>query len=237
MQCTTKNKISYRLSITLDSTFDFNLLDATALTSKNFISVKHGSDTTDTVSNISFYHWDSLIEGDYQFEISTIFGGKQLIEFSLNKDTFILVENKSRIEHVKLVDINSLKSIDTIEFAYVSHGCFHRYTLKTSLIKDKENNNYRLKSESGFGGEEVKTTDVKKSVSNEIIDSLFALQLSTIPPPTKPGKLRIGYCSTTTQHFYLKAGNQLFYFNDIFFYKEWIEFKNFKDQFINETKN
>lgn len=222
------------LKITLDTTFDFTILDSKTLLPKN-----HGASTPwtyDSITKTTSQNWDSLAPGNYTFEIKTIFRTKQLFHFTISTDTSFIVTNQLGLKTVAQIDKNELLSADTIELVYTSNGCFHGYFEKSILIKNKAESSYSLKTNSNTIIADAKPLDIQKNVSSEIIDDLYILQNDSKKQKDKSNKSGILYMSTTRQNIYLLVNGKLFQFDDTGI-KDWNLYDNFKTKYILQPKD
>lgn len=213
----TKDKKYHDLTIILDSTFDYELIDSTTLLGNNYKSSMEWS--YDTIKHNCYYHWDSLTSNNYIFKVQTIFSKVKDFNLSFPNDTNFLLDNELGFVTTMLIDKNELYQSDTIELVFTSSGCFHQYYEK--LIITKNNNEYTLKTES----EQI------KKVPSAIIDSLFQMQFDSKKELDKIEKNGFQSFSTTTNGFYLLANNKLFKFNDRGI-EDWDLYENFKAKFI-----
>jgi hypothetical protein len=205
----------YKLTITLDSTFNYNrLLDSVNLSSKSFDKTFNPNDTTswsyDFKNKRTSIYWDSLTSNEYVLNIKTIFSKSQISKFSLISDSNIFIKNNLGFVVVDIIDKNELTKMDTIEIVYNSDGCFHCYIEKSTLIKDKKDNKYFEKTISND-----KPLVIDKIVPSEIIDSIFLVEFESkkLKDSLKKSRTFFGI-STTTQRLYILAKNKVFQFND-----------------------
>lgn len=200
----------YSLKITLDSTFDYGLIDSTILYGENFRSSITW--TYDTLNKTTTYYWDSLNAGDYNFKIKSIFSKVQPFKFSLNSDTIFYIKNKLGFKSVSNIDSIQLIKSDTIEFVYKRIDCFGYYFEKSIAVKDKHHNYYLLNinSKDGYEGDS-KPMVINRKVYKGFIDSLSLIQRDLKRDERTDGSNWLTFnISTTNWYFYLLAGDLLF---------------------------
>jgi len=226
------NNLSYSLKIILDSTFNYEILDSITLSSDSFYEkfelYNEKSWSFDSVNKCHTFLWNDLIENEYTFKFQTKFTRAQNFKFNLFSDsTFILTNDLIKVD---LIEKSNLLAEDTIEYLYLSKGCFYNYFQRSVLIKDNENNRYVLTSFSKvISNFEREAINERKFVSSKIINKLFQLQVKSYR--LKPLKGNIVYSSTNVQCIYILVGNKLYGFNDWGF-PEWNSYYYFQKKII-----
>ena len=227
--CTVTPEYTYcNLTITLDSTFDYSILDSLYIFNNQDTSTFTA--TYDTIKKQTLYQCDSLISGTYTVTLKTIFHNEQHLNLTLSSDTSIHIKNALNVQVVKVIDKAVLLESDTIEFVYTSHGCFHRYIEKSILIKDPIQKNYSLHTYSNTIMDDVEPLNIYKKAPYSIIDSLFQLQLACNGIIEKNRNNGIYISSTTITSLYILADNHLFQFSDSGI--DWNLYDQFKTAYI-----
>lgn len=221
-------KEKHRLEITLDSTFDFNLIEHLTLVSEDSKSSppKYFTSTARDV-----HIWNKLAEGNYSFIINTIFRKVHQVSFSLHSDTVIMLHNELEIEPVSLINKSELLQADSLELVFFSSGCFHHYYEKIYVQKLKsENGRYILSSSHMYIGGELADTGIR-IVPSTLIEDILKLQSNSIKQSEEQAKSHVYYSSTTTNTIYLLVAGKLFQFDDRALH-EWEEYDLFKARYF-----
>jgi hypothetical protein len=222
-----------KLTISLDTSLHDNLIYDTELLGNNFKSNKYW--TFDTITQTKMYQWDSLKKGEYTFKIQSIFSKEQNLKISLLADTKVKLKNDLNFKNVDLLSKSELIKADTVEFVYTSDGCFHSYIESSILIKNKAQNNYKLRTTSDVMNVEDKPLDIDKIVESKIIEELLQLQLNSKQEKEINKKDNRFYRSTTTEYLYILANNELYQFSSQGL-KDWKSYEKFKDKNILQKK-
>jgi hypothetical protein len=231
-KCTTAPQIkndNYKLTIVLDTSFHYDIFDSAYVTQEN--KVFPNLSAYDTISKTTKYYLDSISSGNYVINIKTIFKDITRLPIFVQADTTIYL--KHLFEPTSLINKAELQNADTIEFVYVSEGCFHFYFEKSILTHN--GNDFILKTSSNIIQEGDKPINIQKKVPSTIIDSLFIFESDFIAQKEKIGINNLFFTSTTTQRFYLKIKNKVFQLNDQGL-KDWTLYDDFKFKYITQTK-
>ena len=235
----TKNsqqKTRCKLAITLDSTFNDDIIEVEILSAKNSKKRIIWTDFIgDSKSKAKTQKWDKLISGNYIFKIKTIFHKEQTLSFTISTDTSFHLTNKLDLKDVPFIDQNTLSEADTIAFVYRSRGCFGGSFEKSILTKNKMDSSYLLKAILHRNMENKKPLDVTKKVPADILLSLFKLQNESTKLKEAVYKSRMISVSTGTQYLYVLAGNQVYRFNDMGI-PDWNLYQLFRENYIVQRK-
>jgi hypothetical protein len=204
------------LKIALDSTFDYRLLDSITVSSENFYSSAECDTSSWSIKNngILIFHCDSMSPENYILRIKTIFDKEQTFSFSLSDNASYSITNQLGFKPVDLIAKSDLLKADTIELVYTSNGCFHSYSEKTALCKEKKGGKYFLSSvadKTMINGEPL---SISKEVPAIVVDDLFALENDSKKMKEDSITAGILKISTTIQRVYLLANRKLFQFSD-----------------------
>ena len=235
----TKNpqqKTRCKLAITLDSTFNDDIIEVEILSSKNSKKRIIWTDFIgDSKNKAKTQKWDKLIPGNYIFKIKTIFHKEQALSFTISTDTSFYLTNKLDLKDVPFIDQNTLSKVDTIKFIYMVYGCFSSSVEKFVLTKNKTDNSYLIKTVFDRNMRNEKPVEVSKNVSSDILLSLFKLQNESSKlkeDAYKSGNISI---STTKQHLYILASDQVYRFNDMGI-PDWNLYQLFRENYIVQRK-
>jgi len=194
------------LTIVCDSSFRYDLFSAVFLTNTDgtlkFKKMDHNS-----ALGITYFQWDSIKVGEYNFQMQSIFSYKQNEQFTLTKDTTLIFSNNIQYKTVDFITLKDLTKVDSLEFAYRSTGCsfhFENYL----LVRDK-----LVYSLTGIYKNNGTPIIINKKISPLIVKSLFTLQMKS-SKYVKKALINDSGGSTMRHELYLLAGRKLFLCDD-----------------------
>lgn len=209
----------FKLNVLLDLGVNFMLTDTAWLTGENkSISVDW---TRDRDKPATRYTYDNLIPGIYTFHARDFWGRATQRTLQLQHDTTLTIPTAYR--QVTAISLKDLQQADSISMRYESKGCYHREIDQVALKKTKGRKSYTLTIINKKNG----VTDKANNISPHIITDLHATLLAA-------KNVYNDEISTSTQSFWVLAGDKLFYFYDQAY--EWRGYPYYTSQYIKRTK-
>ncbi|MFT3844958.1 MAG: hypothetical protein QM725_07900 [Lacibacter sp.] len=179
----------------------------------------------DSLKNFTVTQFDSLKNGKVQISIYSLLTDNYENTIDLNKDTLIVFDTTLYHKLKKTNNINQFKALtrnmkDTIFIGQKVVGCFGGEIEKAKIYKTKENKYVIEYSNS-------------KNQSSTFIDNSFErhfeefLEKSKALFPDKANWLTFAHLSTTHIDTYIRQGNYVLEFPDLY---DWKGYDNFKNQ-------
>lgn len=210
-----------------DSTFNFHLVSQEKINQigKGSACFKMNYDYNDHW----FYNYYFLPKGNYLYSIRSFFGQQMTIEFSINSDTLIYIPNKFHYKNVDFLSEQVLLNRDTIQLLYKSDGCFHHNYEKWILVKDSQNQQYKITIHYSEYLDHNYCL-FPPFVSDEMIKDLTNIQLESIKLKKMADLSELKCISTTTQRLFLFVDDKIFSFSDMYIH-EWNLFDQLKNKY------